>query len=190
MKYPVLFLSAGTILFHAACIQVNLPEKPAAATDHYTLNLPKNFKVPSVRVAVAEFASESPAKFKMLSRTGTVLKQESRAKWTQSPSVLLSSAFRDLFGCDDADYESAKYLLEGDIYVFERNADTNTADLKVLYRLLSRKSGEAVFAKSYESAVPIRENTNAAFAEAMSKAVLEQAEKVREDINVCTGKKK
>jgi len=102
----------------------------------------------------------------MLSRTGTVLKQESRAKWTQSPSVLLSSAFRDLFGCDDADYESAKYLLEGDIYVFERNADTNTADLKVLYRLLSRKSGEAVFAKSYESAVPIRENTNAAFAEA------------------------
>ena len=190
MKYPVFLLSAAVLFFHTACIQVNLPETKSKKTDYYSLNLPKEFKAPAVRVAVAEFATESPAKFKILSRTGAVLKQSAHAKWTQSPSVLLSSAFRDLYGCDDADYEEAKYLLEGDIYVFERNLDTKAADLKVLYRLILRESRKTVFAKSFESAIPIQGDTDAAFAEAMSKAVVEQAEKVKQEINACAGKLK
>ena len=190
MKCHAVLLSAGVLLLGSACIQVNVPETRSAATSHYALELPKDFKTPNVRVAVAEFSSESPAKFKMLSRTGTTLMRDPLAKWTQSPSVLLSSAFRDLFGCDETDYSKAKYLLEGDIYVFERNLDTKTADLKVLYRLVRTDNNEGVFAKPLVSSVPVKDDSNKAFADAMSKAVVEQAEKIRQEINALADKKK
>ena len=189
MKYGFMILFASCIAIQTACIQVNLPESTPKKTVHYTLDLPRDFKSPSVQIAVAEFASESPAKFKMLLRKGTELQQDSFAKWSQSPSVMISAALRDLFGCDDADYEKSPFLLEGDIYIFERNLDTNTADLKILYRLVNRKNGDTVFTKLLNSSVSLKGNSPADFAAAMSKAVVEQATVIRNEIEALNKKK-
>lgn len=170
------------LLIQTACIQVNIPDVQGKKTNHYTLNLPKNFQPPPVPVAISEFASETPAKFRMLFRKGSELEQETLSKWVQTPSVLLSCAFRDLFGCDNADSESAKWILEGDIYTFEKNLDTNTADLKVLYRLINRKNGDVRFVKLLNTSVPVSGASPADFANAMSKAVVEQAETIKMEI--------
>lgn len=176
-------------LLVAGCIQVNLPEKgKGTPTVHYTLNLPSDFKAPDVPVAVAGFVSNTPAKFRILSRKGTVLNQDPFAKWTQTPSNLLAFALRDLLDCDNHVSEKSAYLLDGDIYIFEWNLDTNTADLKVLYRLIDRKTKDVVFTRLENTSVPLKGSSSADFAEAMSQAVVKQAETIRSLIETETKK--
>ena len=189
MNWKSLIAAAIIPLLTAACIQVNLPDKQQKKnTVHYALDLPADFKIPNQPVAVAEFSSNTPAKFRMLSRKGTELNQDPFAKWTQTPSYLLTFAFRDLYGCDDGADENSVYLLEGDLYTFERNLDTGTADLKVLYRLINRKTKDVVFSKLQNTAEPLKGTSSADFAEAMSKAVVKQAGVIRELIETETRK--
>ena len=178
-----LFVFAGAILLiHTGCIQLNIPASPGNQTVQYTLVLPVQGKAPAKKIAVAEFVSDSPAKFKMLSRKGTAQQFDSFAKWSQTPSVLMTTAFRKLYGIDDIQ-DNAEYLLEGDILTFERNLDTKSADLKVVYRLLNRSDRKVVFRKELFSSIPLKGDTPADFAEAMSKAVAAQAEMIRENLD-------
>ena len=183
MNRKKLYLATLLPLLCTACIQVNLPEnRHPAQTVQYSLALPADFAPLTVPVAVSEFSSNSPAKFRMLSRKGTELKQDPFAKWVQTPSHLLTSAFRDLYGCDDGGYETAAYLLEGDIYTFEWNQENNTADLKVLYRLIDRKTNDIVFTKLQNTAIPLKGNSASDFAAAMSDAVVKQASELKGSI--------
>ena len=167
----------------AGCFQLNIPESSGNQTMQYTLALPSGFKAPETRVSIAEFVSESPAKFKMLSRKGTVLQFDTFSKWTQTPSVMVSSAFRKLYGADNDDFSDTKYILEGDIFTFERNLNSNTADLKVLYRLINRADKKVIFCKELSSSIRLKGNTPEDFAAAMSQAVVDQAEKIKQDIS-------
>jgi ABC-type uncharacterized transport system auxiliary subunit len=182
-KGILLFLFPLFSVFSTGCFRVVLPEmdqKPQ--TLHYALQLPAESKPLPVPVTVARFISNTPAKFRMLSRRGTEIKFDPHAKWTDSPSMLLSSAFSALYGSDDANYESAQYLLECDVYTFERNLDTGTADLNVLYRLINRKTRKVIFSKELNTAIPLKGNTASDFAEAMSEAVVKQSEMIRREI--------
>ena len=179
----ILFVCAGAILLiHTGCFQLNIPASPGNQTVQYTLVLPGQFKVPVKKIAVAEFVSDSPAKFKMLSRKGAAQQFDSFAKWSQTPSVMLTAAFRKLYGIDDVQ-DNAEYLLEGDILTFERNLDTKTADLKVVYRLVKRNDRSVVFRKELSSSITLKGDTQADFAEAMSAAVIAQAEKIRDNLD-------
>ena len=182
MKKIIFVLTGAILLVHSGCIQLNIPASPGNQTVQYTLVLPEKFKAPAKKIAVAEFVSDSPAKFKMLSRKGTAQQFDTFAKWSQSPSELVTAAFRKLYGIDDIQ-DNAEYLLEGDILTFERNLDTKTADLKIVYRLLKYSDRTVVFRKELSTAVPLKGDTPADFADAMSKAVAEQAEKIRQDLD-------
>lgn len=175
MKYTLAAFLTAVLLVMTACIQVQMPETEQKKTAHYVLLLPENFKAPALRVSVAEFTTDTSAKFKMLSRKGTEVIQEPFAKWDQSPTILLPAALRTLFNSFDSSYDKAAYLLEGDIRCFERNLDTKTADLNVVYRLTDRKSNQTVFTKTLKTSVPLAGDTPKDFADAMSKAVTEQA---------------
>lgn len=176
------------LILCSGCIQVNLPESSSKKTEYYGFVLPKDFKAPETPVYIREFVSESPAKFRMLSRKGSVLKYDSFAKWAEMPSVMLSSAFRKLYGCDDDDFETAKFFLDGCIFEFEKNLDRNTADLKVQYTLIDRQNEKIIFKKVISSSIPLDGNSPADFAAAMSNAVAEQAEKISADIVKSTSK--
>lgn len=182
MRYTILF-SVLAVLVTSGCIQVNIPRTESKETVQYTLLLPETFQAPDVSLIITEFSSESPAKFKMLSRKDSVLQQDSFAKWTMTPAVMVSAAFRKLYHCDDADYQNAQYFLSGNIFTFERNLDTKTADLKIRYTLVNRQLKKIVFVKELVSAVPLPGDSSADFAAAMSKAVVEQAEKIRQEID-------
>ena len=182
MRSVAFIFFCALLLLHTACIQLNIPESRGNRTVEYTLVLPSQFKAPEKKIAVAEFVSDSPAKFKMLSRQGTELQFEPFAKWSQTPSVMVTAAFRKLYGLDDVQ-KNADYLLEGDILTFERNLDTKTADLKIVYRFIKRSDRTSVSCKELFTSVPLKGDTPADFADAMSKAVAEQAEKIRQDIN-------
>ena len=101
---------------------------------------------------------------------------------------MLSSAFRKLYGCDDDDFETAKFFLDGCIFEFEKNLDRNTADLKVQYTLIDRQNEKIIFKKVISSSIPLDGNSPADFASAMSNAVAEQAEKISADIVKSTSK--
>ncbi|MBR2439759.1 MAG: membrane integrity-associated transporter subunit PqiC [Lentisphaeria bacterium] len=166
----------------SGCIQVNLPQSSSRPTAHFSLGLPTDFKAPQTSVYIREFVSECPAKFRMLSRKGSVLKYDDFAKWAETPSVMLSSAFRKLFGCDNDDIETAKYFLDGCIFAFEKNLETNAAVLRIQYTLTDRQNDKVLFKKMINTSIPFTGDTPEAFAAAMSKAVTEQAEKIRSDI--------
>lgn len=173
----IFLLALGT-----GCIQVELPQSSSRTTDHFSLVLPTDFKAPQTAVYIREFVSECPAKFRMLSRKGSVLKYDDFAKWAETPSVMLSSAFRKLFGCDNDDFETAKYFLDGCIFAFEKNLETNAAVLRIQYTLTDRQNDKVLFKKMINTSIPFIGDTPEAFAAAMSKAVTEQAEKIRSDI--------
>lgn len=183
MKRTCLILTALVCCAFTGCIQLNLPEFSGNKTGQYTLVLPSDFKAPESKIAVAEFVSESPAKFKMLSRKGTALQYDTFSKWTQTPSVMVSSAFRILYKNEEGDFSGATYILEGDIYTFERNLDTNTADLKIMYRLINRSDKKVVFSKELTSSIRLKGGSPEDFATAMSQAVVEQAEKIKQEIS-------
>ncbi|MBQ9771675.1 MAG: membrane integrity-associated transporter subunit PqiC [Lentisphaeria bacterium] len=181
MKGIVLSYAWTLLVVLTGCIQLNIPDSPGNQTMQYTLVLPSQAKTSVKNVAVTEFSSESPAKFKMLSRQGTVQQFDSFAKWSQTPSVMVSSAFRKIYGIDDD--VDAEYLLEGDILTFERNLDKKTADLRIVYSVVKRSDRKVIFRKELSSSVPLKGDTPAAFAEAMSKAVIEQAEAIRKNLD-------
>lgn len=183
MKRLFLFFVAAVLVLSAGCFQLNLPEVQGKKTAQYTLDLPADFKKPEISLAIAEFVSETSAKYKMVSRKGTEVFVDPFAKWSSTPSVMITSAFRKLFGCDDSDNDEAIYLLQGDIFLFERNLNRNTADLKIQYVLTERESGKNVWKKELSTSVPLTGDTPEAFALAMSKAVVIQAEAVRTDIS-------
>lgn len=167
----------------SGCVQVNLPQSSGKETKQYSLLLPSDFQAPERAVYVREFRTESPAKFKMLSRKGSSLQFDSFAKWITTPTVMISSAYRKLYGSDNEDYKTAPYFLDGTILTFERNLDTNTADLKIQYCLVNRQTDKEVFKKLISSSVPLAGNSPADFASAMSKAVLEQAGTIKKEID-------
>lgn len=170
------------LILTVGCVQVNLPEVVGKKTAQFTLVMPKEFKKMESPVIVSEFVSESPAKFKMLSRKGTALKTDSHSKWVLPPAVMVSSAYRKLYGAENLDHDTAKYMLEGDLFTFERNMDTKTADLKIQYTLIDRSNEKVVFRKLIQSSIPLGGNSPENFADAMSKAVAEQAEQIRQEI--------
>ena len=178
MKYSVLFF-LQIVCILSGCIQVDLPEASSKKVQEYVLELPTQFKKTDFPVTIAEFGSESPAKFKFLSRKGALLVYDSFAKWSQPPSVMISNAFRQLYGYDD----NAKYLLKGVILTFERNLDRKTADLKIQYTLVNRENEKKIFKETLFSSIPLNGETPADFAAAMSKAVSEQAEKIKQLLN-------
>ena len=178
MKYAALFCCAA-VCFLTGCIQVNLPEASTRKVQEYTLVLPAHFQKPAFPVTVSEFSSESPAKFKFLSRNGALLEYDSFSKWSQPPSVMISNAYRQLYGDDD----NAEYLLKGVILTFERNLKKKTADLKIQYTLVKRDDEKEIFSKKLESSVQMKGDSPTDFAAAMSQAVTEQAGTLKKLLN-------
>lgn len=175
------FLTALFLCFLTACIRVDLPETEGKQTVQYTLQLPADFKCKPKMVYVLFFTSETPAKFKMFSRKGNEVQQDSFAKWESVPSDMLMSAYRNLFQCDDE--TKALYLLEGDVLAFERDLVKQKAVLKVVYRVKSRSNGKNVLTVTLSNETALSGGSPGDFAAAMSQAFSAQAAELWKQIS-------
>ena len=169
-----LYFSAILIfsLLLTACVKVDLPPPSERKTVQYTLELPDDFKCQHPAVDILYFTSESPAKFKMLSRKGAEIQLDSFAKWDMLPSVMLTNSYRILLKGNE---ENALYSMDGDILIFERDLEKNAAVLKVTYHVKNRETGKVVYTGTLENSVVLSGDRPADFAKAMSQAFAAQA---------------
>ena len=167
--FPAIILLS---LFLTACVKVDLPAPSERKTVQYSLQLPEDFKCPHPAVDVLYFTSESPAKFKMLSRRGAEIQLDSFAKWDAVPSEMLTNSYRILL---NGNQENARYSLDGEILVFERDLEKNMAVLKVSYHVKNRENGKVVYTGTLLNTAALAGDLPVDFANAMSQAFAAQA---------------
>lgn len=178
MRTVFLLLAPIAALLLSGCIGVNLPKQQIQKTGTYDLlPVPAADSTFAFEVEIVPFYSDSPAKFKMLHRKGTVLSADEYSKWGQGPAQMLTRLFRSAFLPDKMTEQ--KFRLSGTVLRFEADDETRTAELTVKYTLTSQSSADPLFIRKLTVSEKMKENTPQAFAEAMSQAVLKQIKEVK-----------
>ncbi len=130
---------------------------------------------------VANFASDSSARFKMLFRHGNELKPSENCRWAQTPQEMLTRYFRIVFGSQS----NAPYRLEGLLLAFESDPAEKVCRLFFRYSVCRTSDDRTVYSGISRIVIPLPGNAEpgSGFADAMHKAVeqlvTEIGEKVR-----------
>jgi len=173
---PAVFCSA---CFLTACFSVNLPRQEIRETRTFDLTLPSAPQKFTYRVEIVPFLSESPAKFKMLYRSGSELKMDEYNKWSQTPSRMLTRFFRSAF---ISDVPAPLLVLRGKILTFEVDAEMKSACLAVSYSVSREGAAEPFLNQVLKTSVPMGDVSASSFAQAMSKAASVQAGELKQKI--------
>lgn len=178
MKLPFFTLCTAAVLL-SGCFNVNLPKQEIRKTKTYDISRTATDTFP-FRVEILPFRSDSPAKFKMLHRSGTRLVIDEYSKWAQTPSRIMTQNFRSAFR--SAAKQDPAFKLSGNILSFELDEPSRSAVLSTAYTVSALDGKEPLFSSTLTNRIPVEELSAEAFARAMEQAVSMQIADIKKRI--------
>ena len=176
---PLFFSVCTAAVLFSGCISVNLPKQEIRETKTYDISRTATDSFP-FRVEILPVRSDSPAKFKMLRRSGTLLTADEYNKWAQTPSRIMTQNFRSAFR--SATKQDPAFKLSGNILSFELDEPSRSAVLSTAYTVSALDGKEPLFSCTLTSRIPVEELSADAFARAMEQAVSTQVADIKKRI--------
>lgn len=173
---PIFFAFCAAALLIPGCISVNLPKQEIRETKTYDISRISSEPFP-FRVEVLPFRSDSPAKFKMLRRSGSRLTADEYNKWAQTPARIMTQNFRSAFR--SAVKEDPAFKISGNILAFELDEPSASAVLTANYTVSPLNELEPLFSRVLTTRIPLKELSADAFARAMEQAIAVQVADVK-----------
>ena len=169
-----LFLPLAMLAVTVGCKGWLLGSQPYQDVKYYGLRTPSPLPDNGTRINVLMLKTLDATKGKMLYRDSSyVILQDDYNKWVQSPAFMLRQYLQAAFNNDNSKAivgDANCYYLSDSIVTFEINLPQKEVILSMDYRLQAATNREVSLEYSRTIREPFREETPAAFAEAMSQA--------------------